>query len=153
MTIPPHLRSGRVLSRSAALYQEPSTSSSPLGRVQRDEDIIILEGDENSSWLKIEDERGQIGYVERATPVSVISVCRSANEGAAWMQEMLASMPSEKQGGTKEMVGGGLLCAAGILLTALNYNLHPGGWYIVFTGAIFGGGAAFIRGLFRRFRA
>jgi hypothetical protein len=70
---------------------------------------------------------------------------------SAYLQSLTKSEHDDRDGGDgrRNLILGGFLCLGGIVSAVISFNsAAPGGTYVIPTGAILGGGALFIKGLF-----
>jgi hypothetical protein len=138
-------RGGRVSDYWAAARerkQTPTTVRPPAPRVAQSNDAVTAIYNYAAGLMK-----------DGASPAIIQAKLVEAgldNDSAAIVVNNLlaARARARKEAAGEMMLGGGLACAFGIIVTVVTYALaSAGGWYIVAWGAIAVGAIQFLRGL------
>jgi hypothetical protein len=130
-----HIKPVILLQKEVFVYAEPSAVSVVKTRYRRNASFFLADTVERDGkrWVRIRDAGGVEGFIDGQTKIKVIP-------------------EASKASGAKNMLYGALWCIAGIVITAVTYNMASsggGGRYIIAWGPAIFGAFQFFKGLFQ----
>jgi hypothetical protein len=139
------LQGGRVSDYWAAARKRKTRSAAPAPPVspeQRPGDVVQAVYAHAAGLLKD-------GFTKEAVQAKLLQTGLDTDSAAAVVNNLLSARAAARHtAGREMMLTGFLVCLAGIAFTLISHSsAKPGGYYTVWTGAIFVGAIQFLRGV------